>query len=395
MLADRNILIGVTGGIAAYKSALLVRELVKQSAQVRVMMTRAAEHFVSRLTFSTLCGYPVRTDVFSNDDALLTPHIDWARWADIICIAPATAQTLARIAHGMADDMISATVLAAKGPVLLCPSMNTAMYQNSAVVENEKKCISHGCKIVAPDQGMLACGEYGTGRFPDTQLIIQTIENELGRNQDLKDRRLLVTAGPTREAVDAVRFISNRSSGKMGYALARAAVERGADVTLISGPVNLEPVPGARMISVETAEQMADAVQTILPDSDVFIMAAAVADYRPSDPVKTKMKKGSDSQKLNLIPTTDILSLAGQKKKQRIHVGFALETENASEHAREKLTRKNCDFVVLNRLGDPGAAFDVETNKVTLYYRDGREEKLPLMSKKMVAEEIINRILKL
>ncbi|MDZ7722140.1 MAG: bifunctional phosphopantothenoylcysteine decarboxylase/phosphopantothenate--cysteine ligase CoaBC [candidate division KSB1 bacterium] len=269
------------------------------------------------------------------------------------------------------------------------------MYKSPAYVQNEKRVVSFGYKIVTPDEGMLACGEYGQGRFPDVTLILRAIERELDKANDMQGKRVMVTAGPTREAIDAVRYVSNRSSGKMGYALAQNAVERGADAILVSGPVNQSPVPGAELINTETAEDMARAVQDNLDRTDIFIMAAAVADYSPTVSASHKLKKKNENLSIDFAPTADILQTAAEKKGQRIHVGFALETHNADANARDKLEKKNCDLVVLNRLGDKGAAFDVDTNKVTLFFKDGNEENLPLMSKKMVAEEILNRIIKL
>jgi phosphopantothenoylcysteine decarboxylase / phosphopantothenate---cysteine ligase len=391
-LSGKKILVGVTGSIAAYKSAFLVRELKKRNAQVRVMMTEAATEFVTPLTFETLAAAPVAVEMFSDARTLAAAHIEWARWPDAIVICPAGANTIAKVAHGFADNMLTTTVLASKSPVLFCPAMNVEMFNNTLYRANEEILRRAGYTIVPPSTGELVCGETGAGRLAEISDIVNALYFQLCSNKSLAGKSILVTAGPTREPIDPVRYISNRSSGKMGYALAESAALRGADVTLISGPTCLTPCSSLHFVRVNTAEEMAEQVQKVLPFSDVLIMAAAVADFCPADYSIQKLKKTNAGFSLELKPTPDILTLAVRDKKARIHVGFALETENGLENAGRKLSAKGCDLMVLNDALEAGAGFDVDTNKVTLLNKIGEPQALPLMSKWETAQEILNEV---
>ncbi len=394
-LADRRIVLGVTGGIAAYKSITLARDLALSGATVDVVLTPGAAEFVRPLSFEALTGRPALQDMFAPGDPLL--HIRLAREADLVVIAPATADFMARAAAGMADDLLSAVLLATPAPVLLCPAMNDRMYAHAATSRNVELLEGIGYELLGPDVGPLAWGEgEGRGRMVEPQRILERVTRILAGGE-LSGRRVLVTAGPTREAIDPVRFIGNRSSGRMGYAIARAARLMGADVTLISGPTALAPLAGVERLDVESAEEMKDAVQAQLPQADVLIMAAAVADFRPRRTAAEKIKKDSGgAPRLELEPTQDILlSTIPDRKPGGVIVGFALETENALEHARRKLVAKDLDLLVLNDAREPGAGFEVETNRVTLLDRAGATEELPLMSKDEVAGHIIARVVAL
>lgn len=387
----KKLLVGVCGGIAAYKAAYLVRELIKRGAQVRVVMTEAARQFIAPLTFETLSGQPVGLDLFPAQGGAATVHIDWARWADAVVICPATANTIAKLANGMADNLLTSLALAATVPLIVCPAMNVEMYNNPLYRRNEDRLREAGVKIVEPESGELACGEFGAGRLAETEQILWTIETTLFSTDEFRGRRFLITAGPTREPIDPVRYLSNRSSGKMGFALAEAALLRGAEVTLISGPTSIKPMCMLRRISVTTTEEMAKQVEQQLAENDVLIMAAAPADFRCAEFSPEKRPK-SEMLQLALIKTTDILGLAGARKGKRIHVGFSLETDNGLEKARRKLKEKNCDLMVLNPAGDPEAGFEVDTNKITLLFSDGREKHLEKMSKRRAADEILNAV---
>ena len=386
----KKILVGVTGGIAAYKTALLIRELKKLGAQVRVMMTDSATRFVAPLTFETLAESAVAVELFSGAHSVATAHIDWARWPDLIVICPASANTIAKIAHGFADNMLTTTVLASKAPLLICPAMNVEMYKNPLYRQNEETLKRAGCIVVAPGEGELACGETGIGRLAELEDILDAVAYALTPHT-LSGRKVLVTAGPTREAIDPVRFLSNRSSGKMGYALAECAAWRGAEVTLISGPSSLRPSLRWTFKAIETVSQMAESVEASLPNTDVLIMAAAPADFAPVAAAPQKIKKSASLQ-LQLEKTPDILKTVGQIKGKRLLVGFALETEHGIENARRKLVEKNCDLMVLNHALTPGAGFEVETNQVTLLFADGAIEELPMISKRQTAQQILNAV---
>jgi phosphopantothenoylcysteine decarboxylase/phosphopantothenate--cysteine ligase len=400
VLRGKHILVGVTGGIAAYKVCYLVRDLRKAGADVKVVMTEAATKFVTPLTFSALSGHAVLGNIWATDQSTLsnvgTQHIDLANWADAYVIAPASANTIAKITYGLSDNLLTIVALASRGPILLAPTMDADMYINAVTQRNITRLQERGFFIVPPEEGEHASGLKGPGRLPEIRSIIEAIERVLDKSiQDFKGKKILVTAGPTYEAIDPVRFIGNRSSGKMGFAIACAAALRGASVTLVSGPVHLETPRNVERIDVESAEQMSDAVFKCALTSDAVIMAAAVADYTPEKTARTKIKKGARTEQisLQLVETPDILDSLGRKKSKRtILVGFALETDNELRNAREKLKKKNLDLVVLNSLKDKGAGFGVDTNVVTILDKRGKAAKLPLMSKFDVANEILNRL---
>lgn len=391
VLANKDLVLGVCGGIAAYKSVELLRQLVKQGARVRVIMTRSAARFVGPTTFAVLSGNPVCLDLFEASDDAAIRHIDWAEAARGVVIAPATANMVAKLAHGIADDALSTFMLAVTCPVLVCPSMNTNMYEHPAHRRNLVRLAEDGCHVLAPGEGELACGTTGPGRLPDPLAIADRLAGAL-TVKDLAGRNVLVTAGPTREAVDPVRYISNPSSGKMGYALARAAEHRGARVTLVSGPVNLDPPLNVTVVPVETAAAMADAVFARFDQADVVIKVAAVADYRPSTTEAHKIKKGDEDIQLTLTRTTDILRTVGERKKHQFVVGFAAETRNLAHYARHKLQAKRLDMIAANRIGPPDSGFGADTNRMTLFFADGGHEVLDVMDKQQLAHVILDRV---
>lgn len=393
-LRGKRIILGVTGGIAAYKAAELLRLMVKEGAQVWTIMTRAATEFVAPLTFQTLSGNPVRTEMFSPLQENRIEHIALADLAQLVIVAPATANFIGKLAHGIADDMLTTTLLATKCPTVVCPAMNVNMYTNPATQANLEILKKRGVWIVEPEEGELACGWEGRGRLAELDTIMETARCALSP-QDMEGERVLVTAGPTWESLDPVRFISNRSSGKMGFAVARIARRRGASVTLISGPTVLKPPPGVKFLPVESASQMREAVMAHLENATVVVKAAAVADYCPLEVKKEKIKKESDTWSISLRRTPDILSEVGARKGNRILVGFAAETHELLSNAREKLERKNLDWIVANDVRHPGAGFGKDTNKVTLLGRGGVVVELPLMSKEEVAWAIIDKIVEL
>lgn len=390
-IRDKNILLGITGGIAAYKACELVRLLMKAGASVRVIMSRGAAEFVTPLTLQTLSRNPVHTDLFSLTQEAEVGHISLADRADLFVIAPSTANLIGKIAGGIADDLLTTTIMATKVPVLLAPAMNCNMYENPIVQENMNKLKGYGYNFIDSETGELACGYEGKGRMAEPGDIMEEIETILSP-KDLKGERMVVTAGPTYEAIDPVRFIGNRSSGKMGYALARMALRRGAEVTLISGPSSLTPPRGIRFISVESAEEMRKAVTVNLKDATIVIMAAAVADYRPNKAVSEKMKKGAGSISLDLEKTEDIISEIGRKKGKRFIIGFAAETDNLWANAKKKLKEKNLDLIIANNVKEPGAGFGVDTNIVTIIGKNGVVEALPKMSKDEVAWKVLDRV---
>lgn len=391
-LEGRNILLGVSGGIAAYKSLELLRLLVKEGAKVWTVMTRSATEFVGPLSFQALSGNPVRTEMFSHTQEGQIQHIALADMAEVVVVAPATANLIAKMAHGLADDMLSTTLLAVRCPVVVCPAMNVNMYNHPATQRNLDVLKERDVWIVEPEEGELACGWEGKGRLADPEVIVETIKAALSP-QDLAGEKVLVTAGPTWEALDPVRFISNRSSGKMGFAVARVAKRRGAQVTLVSGPTGLRPPPGVRFVQVESASQMRDVVMEYLGEATVVVKAAAVADYRPEEIHDDKIKKEQENYVLSLTRTEDILAQVGAQKGDRILVGFAAETRALLENAKEKLKRKNLDWIVANDITKPGSGFATETNQVTLISREGSLEELPQMSKEEVAWIILDRVL--
>ena len=391
MLKGKKIVLGITGGIAAYKAAELTRECVKREASVRVIMTKNAQEFITPLTLQTLSGHPVFMDMFVPMREFELSHISLAEYADVIVIAPATAHVIGKIASGLADDLLSTTVMATKAPVLICPAMNTNMYENIMVKENINKLSARGYLFIEPAYGDLACRAEGYGRLPEITDIMEEVESIL-TDKDLKGENILVTAGPTREPFDPVRFITNYSSGKMGYALAIAAKRRGANVTLISGPSAL-PVPrGVKYIPVSTALEMRNAVMENMEKASVIIKAAAVADYRPHMRMSNKIKKREGELAIRLERNPDIIAEVGHKKGNRILVGFAVETENLMEHAKTKLREKNMDIIVANDVTKEGAGFGYETNIVKIIGADGNIDDVPLMNKMEAADRILNRI---
>jgi len=394
-----KIALGVTGGVAAYKAAELVRRLQQEKLDVQVVMTRAAQEFITPLTFAALTGKKVITEMFGGDEAApanvesAIEHIAVAQRIDLLLVAPATADSLAHFAQGIAGDFLSTLYLATKAPVVVAPAMNVNMWEHPATQENLAKLRARGVHVVDPDEGYLACGMTGAGRLAATEAIVEKVCSVLGLRHDLEGQTVLVTAGPTREDIDPVRFLTNRSSGKMGYALAEAAVRRGAHVILVSGPTDL-PVPdGVDWVPVRTTEEMRAAVRERASDANVVIMAAAVSDYRPAAPRAQKVKRGDERLVLELEPTPDILAELGREKGSRVLVGFAAETERVAENAREKLARKGADIIVANDVTQHGAGFDTDTNIVTLFLRDGREVPLPKLSKFDVANRIFDHVL--
>jgi phosphopantothenoylcysteine decarboxylase / phosphopantothenate---cysteine ligase len=394
MLKDRRIVLGVTGGIAAYKSAELVRELVRAEAQVQVVMTQSAQAFITPLTFQTLSGNPVITELFSLIEESRIGHISLADKAEVLVIAPATANIIGKIAAGIADDMLTTIVMATKAPVLLAPAMNVHMWENAVCQENIAKLRKRGYSFIDPEIGELACGYEGKGRLAEVSAIVEEICALLSP-KDFSRETTLITAGPTEEPIDPVRFITNGSSGKMGFALARAARRRGAEVILISGPTTLPTPRQVKCIRVRSAAQMREAVLTNLENASVLLMAAAVSDYRPKQTAPGKIKKSELKTVLEVERNPDILSEAGKRKGKRILVGFAAETENLLQNARSKLNEKNLDLIVANDISLPGAGFEVDTNIVKMIDCSGKLEELPLMTKDALADRILDRVAQL
>jgi phosphopantothenoylcysteine decarboxylase/phosphopantothenate--cysteine ligase len=398
VLKDRRIVLGITGGIAAYKAADLASKLTQAGARVDVVMTAAATRFIAPLTFQALTGRPVYTDLWTPTPETALPHIALGEAADLVVIAPATADFLAKMAHGLADDLLSTLCLAARAPILVAPAMDVGMWAHPATQENVARLRARGVEIIGPAYGRMASGLEGWGRMVEPAELLGHIRRALGRNGPLAGRRVVVTAGPTYEPIDPVRFVGNRSSGKQGFALAQAALDRGAEVVLIAGPVALETPVGARRIDVGTAAEMAEVVWREAEAADVLLMAAAVADYRPAQSQPFKIKRG-EGLALELIPTVDILAGVAARRasagKPHVIVGFAAETRDLLENARAKLRAKGLDLIVANDVTEPGAGFAVDTNRVTLIDARGRIEPLPLMSKAAVAEAILDRVVAL
>jgi phosphopantothenoylcysteine decarboxylase / phosphopantothenate---cysteine ligase len=402
-----KIALGVTGGVAAYKSAELVRRLQQEKLDIQVVMTRAAQEFITPLTFAALTGNKVITEMFARGSAApanvesAIEHIAVAQRIDLLLVAPATADVLAQFAHGIAGDFLSTLYLATQAPVIVAPAMNVNMWEHPATRENLATLRARGVHVVEPGEGYLACGMVGAGRLAATEAIVEKVCSVLGLRRDFEGQTVLVTAGPTREDVDPVRFLTNRSSGKMGYALADAAARRGARVVLVSGPVNLPAPQGADWIPVRTTEEMRAAVREHAAEANVVIMAAAVADYRPAAAHAQKIKRAAERITLELEPTPDILAELGCEQHEssgasrRILVGFAAETGRLAENAREKLARKGADMIAANDVTQEGAGFDGDTNIVTLFLRDGREIPLPRLSKFEVANRILDHVLEL
>lgn len=393
--AGRNILVGVCGGIAAYKVVDWVRQLVRLGAEVTVVMTESATRFVSPLTFAALSGNKVHTDMFAGEGAEEIPHIELARNSDMIIIAPATASTIARLAHGLVDDLLTAAVLAAENQVVVCPAMNSNMFLHPATRSNIASLKSYGYQVVEPGAGLMACGDEGPGRLPDWSPVSETI-HRLFSGQDLAGRSVLITAGPTEEPLDPVRYLSNRSSGKMGYALARVAARRGAEVTLISGPTALADPPYVNCVRVRTAMEMEEEVMARAEGMAVIIKSAAVSDFRPARQSKEKIKKKGAEPALELAANPDILANLGAGRgsagQPQVLVGFAAESDDLINEGRRKLTAKNLDLIVVNDISADDAGFAVDTNRVVLLARDGNSRELPLMTKLEVADEILNTV---
>jgi phosphopantothenoylcysteine decarboxylase / phosphopantothenate---cysteine ligase len=391
---EKTVIIGVTGGIACYKAVELVRLLVKDSFAVQVIMTRAAMEFVTPLTFQTLSGKPVATETFSLTQESEIGHINLADSADLFVIAPATANVIGKIAAGIADDLLTTVLMATQAPVLIAPAMNIHMYENPIVQENIRKLRRIGYHFMEPAEGYLACGYEGKGRLPEPEKILEEIRSLL-KKKDLLGERFLITAGPSREPLDPVRYISNRSSGKMGYALARAALRRGAEVVLVSGPSAIEPPSAVRLIPVNTAAEMRRAVLEQFPECTAVIMAAAVADYRPVDASSNKLKRGKAPLDIRLEPNPDILGELGRRKNGKLLVGFAAETEELIVNATRKLHEKNLDLIVANDVTQAGSGFDGDTNIATIVDRSGASDSLSLMTKDELADRIYDHLLAL
>ena len=397
MLTGKTVVLGVTGSIAAYKMANLTSMLVKQHADVYVLMTKNATNFIHPITFETLTNHKTLVDTFDRNFNYNIEHVSLAKKADIVLVAPASANVIGKIANGIADDMLTTTVMACKCKKLIAPAMNTQMFENPIVQDNLKKLEHYGMTVIQPAVGLLACKDVGAGKLPSEEELMDYILQEIRFEKDLVGKKLLITAGPTVESIDPVRFISNHSTGKMGYALARVAAERGADVTLISGPVNLQTPRFVKPVPVVSAQDMFEAVKAHSAEADIIIKAAAVADYTPEVVADEKIKKSDGEAELKLKRTTDILKWLGENRvagKKQFLCGFSMETEHMVENSRAKLEKKNLDMIVANNLKVPGAGFGVDTNVVTLITRSETKE-LPQMSKEEVAAGILNEILRL
>jgi phosphopantothenoylcysteine decarboxylase/phosphopantothenate--cysteine ligase len=392
MLANKTIVFGITGSIAAYKAADIASKLTQAGAKVEVVMTEAATKFIAPLTLRSITGRPVVTDMFELASEFSIEHVALAKAADVVVIAPATANVIAKLAAGISDDELTCTVLATKAPIIVAPAMDINMFQNPITQDNLAKLKARGFTIVGPEHGWLASGKVGLGRLADTAKIIDTISKVLERDRDLAGKRIVVTAGGTQEPIDPVRHIGNRSSGKMGYAIAEAARDRGAEVKLITAPSSLPQPVGMEVVSVITATQMKEAITKAVAQADALIMAAAVADYQPKTTAKAKIKKETPTLTLELIRTPDILT---EVKGDFLKVGFAAESENIVANAKQKLDKKQLDLIVANDITDPSSGFGVDTNKVTLIDKQGKLEDLPLLTKREVADRILYRVVEL
>lgn len=397
MLKGKKIVLGVTGGIAVYKAVDLVSRLRKQGAEVRVIMTDHAQQFVTPLTFKEISGNKVAVSMWDSNQEFNVEHIALANWADVFVVAPATANIIAKMACGIADDLLSTTLLAAQAPIIVCPAMNTGMYENNATQENMVKLQQWGVTIMPPAVGMLACGVAGPGRLPEPQQIVEFINDFFAkRDGDMKGLKVLVTAAGTREPIDPVRFVGNRSSGKMGYAIAQTAAERGAEVLLVTGPSSLEIPANVKAKKVESTQEMLEACLAAYENVDIVIKAAAVADYRPRDVADQKIKKkNDDALTVVMDKNPDILKELGSRKQQQILVGFAAETQNLLENAKEKIIKKNLDMIVANDVTAAGAGFNADTNIVKFLFPDGQVMSLEQMPKKEVAERLLDTVMQL
>jgi len=397
MLEGKKIILGITGSIAAYKSAYLLRLLIKEKAEVQVIMTKAAKQFITPVTMSALSGKPVLGEFFETTDGTWHSHVDLGLWADLMLVAPASANTMGKMAAGICDNLLLTTYLSAKCPVMVAPAMDLDMFKHPANQKNIKTLIEYGAVIVEPGTGELASGLCGKGRMEEPDQIVEKIKEFFTSRleQPLKGKRVLITAGPTYEKLDPVRFIGNYSSGKMGFAIAEEAARRGAEVFLVSGPVKQQlSNESIKRIDVESAAEMKEACEKIFPEVDAAIMSAAVADYTPKNRAENKMKRKGDTLMLELVPTTDIAAmLGGMKRDDQVLAGFALETNDARKNAFGKLQRKNLDFIVLNSLEDEGAGFMVDTNKISIIDRENKIEEFPLKTKREVAADIVDRLM--
>lgn len=393
MLQGKHITLGVTGSIAAYKIASLASMLKKRGADVTVIMTRNAMNFINPITFETLTGNKCLTDTFDRNFQFNVEHVSLAKQTDVLMIAPATANVIAKAACGLADDMLTTTLLACTCPKIIAPAMNTRMFQNPVVQDNMKRLESYGMEVITPATGYLACGDVGEGKMPEPEVLLEYIIKAL-HPRDMEGVKILVTAGPTREKIDPVRYLSNHSSGKMGYAIARAAMMRGAQVTLVTGKTDLVPPMGVHTVNVVSAQEMAEAVKERAAGQDIIIKAAAVADYRPKYAADEKLKKQDGDMYIELERTEDILGFLGAHKREgQFLCGFSMETENMIENSRKKLEKKNLDLIVANNVKQQGAGFGVDTNIVTLLSKD-ETLQLPMMSKEEVAEELLSYVMK-
>ena len=394
MLKNKCVVLGITGSIAAYKIASLASALKKLHCDVQVIMTQNAAQFITPITFETLTGNKCLIDTFDRNFTFEVEHISVAKKADLVLIAPASANVIGKLAHGIADDMLTTTVMACRCPKLISPAMNTAMFENPVVQDNLAILKKYNWEVIDPACGYLACGDTGAGKMPDPEVLLSYILKEIAHEKDLSGKKILVTAGPTQEAIDPVRCITNHSTGKMGYAIARAAMLRGAEVTLVSGPVNIAPPPFVKIVPIKSAEEMFQAVTAASADQDAIIKAAAVADYTPVHVSDEKVKKKDDDMSIPLRRTKDILKYLGEHKPEgQFLCGFSMETEHMLENSHAKLVKKNVDMIVANNLRTAGAGFGTDTNVVTLITRDTVQE-LPIMSKDEVAHEILNWIFK-
>lgn len=394
MNKNKCVVLGVTGGIAVYKALDIASALRKKDIEVRVIMTKSATEFVTPLTFQSISQNFVVTDMFEEPKAWEIQHISLAQKADCILVAPATANIIGKVANGIADDMLSTTIMASKSKVIFAPAMNTNMYENPIVQSNIEKLKSLGYEFIEPDSGRLACGDIGKGKLPKPEVIVERVLTELNDKKDLKNKKVLISAGPTRADFDPVRFISNRSTGKMGYEIAKEARDRGADVILVSGPVSLEKPQGVKTIKVTTNAQMYEKIQENFDDADIVIMSAAVADYKPKEVSKQKIKKSDGNLIIEMVRDRDILMTLGKQKKKQILVGFAAESQNLISNAKGKLERKNLDYIVANDITSSDTGFGANDNKVTIISRDCNEVILDKMSKREVAENLFDIIMK-
>lgn len=394
MLKGKTVVLGVTGSIAAYKIANLASMLVKAHCDVHVIMTKNATNFINPITFETLTNHKCLVDTFDRNFEFQVEHVSLAQKADLMMIAPASANVIGKVAHGIADDMLTTTIIACSSKVIFSPAMNTHMYENPILQDNLKILKKFGYEIVDPAVGYLACGDTGAGKMPEPETLYQYILRDLAREKDLKGLKIMVTAGPTQESIDPVRYITNHSSGKMGYAIARNAMQRGADVTLVSGPVALAPVPFVRTIPVTTAQEMFEAVRDNLDAQDILIKSAAVADYRPSQVSEEKVKKSDGEMSIELERTQDILGyVARHRREDQVICGFSMETQNMLENSRKKLDKKNLDMIAANNLKDAGAGFATDTNLITII-TEKEEKALPLLTKDEAAHELLSYILR-